>query len=359
MILIAHRGNIYGSDHKNENREEYIMDAVSQGYYVEVDVWCVDNELYLGHDHPQYKTSIGFLKHEKIICHGKNIEVLDILLSNNIHCFSHDSDDAVLTSRCISWLYPGKEKDIKDLKRCIIVMPERKGGEWLEELISLSPYGICSDCVGSIREIEDKIQEDIYTEMRHRNTSLLLRGEYVFDSNLLDNPERSVAIVCRGDLTWKKNVKKYIPLNLPCLRPSTHCTFLLLEGMSGKSYPINNIDYLLSYIRTIPPFEVKFDRLIPVKTGLVICGKSSININKIRENIRNMGYVKNVPYKMDIIHSTVFRWSGEVSHEHIREWLRMIPDETSHYGTLYVEGFDIAECSYLMYPGTFKLITRI
>ena len=30
------------------------------GYYVEIDVWFIDEKLYLGHDYPQYETNLSF-----------------------------------------------------------------------------------------------------------------------------------------------------------------------------------------------------------------------------------------------------------------------------------------------------------
>ena len=39
MKLIAHRGNISGIDSERENSPDYIDEAISQGYDVEIDAW--------------------------------------------------------------------------------------------------------------------------------------------------------------------------------------------------------------------------------------------------------------------------------------------------------------------------------
>ncbi len=57
MILISHRGNTYGPKKELENKPEYILDTLQKGYDVEIDVWSVDKQFYLGHDKPQYKIS--------------------------------------------------------------------------------------------------------------------------------------------------------------------------------------------------------------------------------------------------------------------------------------------------------------
>jgi len=74
MILISHRGNILGKKKQLENNPDYIENALNLGYDVEVDVWSVDKQFYLGHDEPQYKIERSFLQNKKLWCHAKNIE---------------------------------------------------------------------------------------------------------------------------------------------------------------------------------------------------------------------------------------------------------------------------------------------
>ena len=61
MKLIAHRGNINGPNKEKENKPEYIIEAINKGYYVEIDLWLIDDKLYLGHDNPQYVIEETFL----------------------------------------------------------------------------------------------------------------------------------------------------------------------------------------------------------------------------------------------------------------------------------------------------------
>ena len=138
-FLIAHRGNMNGINHNKENHPEYIKAALSKGYYVEIDVWKINSELFLGHDKPQYKISKEFLQNEKLWCHAKNIEALSFMKDNNIHCFFHNNDDYTLTSRGYIWAYIGKEVD----KNTICVLPEKN-----EQKIDFNNcLGICSDYI--------------------------------------------------------------------------------------------------------------------------------------------------------------------------------------------------------------------
>ena len=61
MILISHRGNINGSKPEMENKPEYIQQALDLGYDVEIDVWLIDGNFFLGHDEPQYQVHGTFL----------------------------------------------------------------------------------------------------------------------------------------------------------------------------------------------------------------------------------------------------------------------------------------------------------
>ena len=139
MIFIAHRGNINGPNENEENKPEYILKAIKEGYFVEIDLWKIKDDLYLGHDKPHYKIKIDFLLHikNKLFCHCKNIDALYYLLSNNfnIECFFHDKDECVLTSKNNIWNYTGS----KLTNKSICVMPER-----IDEK-NINCFGICSD----------------------------------------------------------------------------------------------------------------------------------------------------------------------------------------------------------------------
>jgi hypothetical protein len=139
MILIAHRGNINGPNPIEENKPEYLLSTIEKGYHVELDLWYINNKLYLGHDNPQYNINIEFLlsNKDKIFCHCKNIQALHYMIKNShdIEYFFHDNDDYVLTSKNHIWTFPGKELT----KNSICVMPEWVGKK------PINCYGICSD----------------------------------------------------------------------------------------------------------------------------------------------------------------------------------------------------------------------
>jgi hypothetical protein len=140
MIYIAHRGNLNGPHKDNENNPEYLLHAISQGFYVETDLWVINNKLFLGHDNPKYEIHIDFLLNmkDRLFCHCKNIDALYYLIMQypDIECFYHDKDDCVLTSKKRIWNFPGKK--VTDISIC--VMPENSNNTIINDC-----YGICTD----------------------------------------------------------------------------------------------------------------------------------------------------------------------------------------------------------------------
>ena len=141
MYLISHRGNINGIQEKKENNPEYINDAISKGFDVEVDVRFENKHFFLGHDINQYKIDKEFLLNKKIWCHAKTVEALEALEQINAHYFWHEEDDYTITSRGFIWTYPGKEL----LKNSICVLPENF------DYKNIQCKGICSDFIENFK----------------------------------------------------------------------------------------------------------------------------------------------------------------------------------------------------------------
>lgn len=110
MIIISHRGNINGSVPNLENSPNYILNAISLGFDVEIDCWVIGSKIFLGHDIPQYLINYEFLDKikNKIWIHCKNLEALSYFLKTDFNYFWHQSDKYTLTSKKFIWTYPGE-----------------------------------------------------------------------------------------------------------------------------------------------------------------------------------------------------------------------------------------------------------
>jgi len=154
MKLIAHRGNINGPNPLEENKPEYIEEAISQGFDVEIDLRydTLNKKLYLGHDEPQYPTTWFWVGQyiDNLWIHCKNVEALYEFshATSGFNYFWHQDDDFTLTSGNYIWTYPGKSYTPKS----IIVMPEwNMPVEVFTDLKVFNCHGICSDYVGKLK----------------------------------------------------------------------------------------------------------------------------------------------------------------------------------------------------------------
>lgn len=142
MILISHRGNLTGPNPNKENHPDYILNALRQGYEVEIDVWYT-NQLMLGHNTPQYKIDeyLFFITWgQRLWFHCKNIEAINYLKNPSytyLNYFWHENDTITLTSQNYVWAYPGKQPIVNS----IAVMPEIYNDDTSQCI------GICSDYI--------------------------------------------------------------------------------------------------------------------------------------------------------------------------------------------------------------------
>lgn len=139
MIFISHRGNINSINAKDENKPAYILNALKKKFDVEVDIWLKNDMFYLGHDNPEYKVDLCFVKTKGLWFHAKNINSFRELLRLQVICFWHQQDDITLTSNGFIWTYPGKE--LTDNSIC--VLPE------LYKYSNFKCAGFCSNNIQS------------------------------------------------------------------------------------------------------------------------------------------------------------------------------------------------------------------
>jgi len=141
VIIISHRGNIRGPVPDKENRPSYVDCAIGNGYHVEIDIRLINDELWLGHDEPQYKVDHNWLDKRRhyLWLHCKNIEAAKECWS--YHSFCHTSDPFTYTSTEKIWLH---DLSMRIDSNTIIPLIDK---DEVESFISVSenPFGICTD----------------------------------------------------------------------------------------------------------------------------------------------------------------------------------------------------------------------
>ena len=137
MRLIAHRGNMNGPRPEGENVPVSILKTLQAGFDVEVDVWLIGEDFFLGHDRPEHAVGLGLLDNDKVWCHAKSLSVLEGLLLLGVpHVFWHEDDKYTLTSCGKIWTYPGMRVG------SLSILVEPSGLE-----TNLKCYGVCSDYI--------------------------------------------------------------------------------------------------------------------------------------------------------------------------------------------------------------------
>jgi hypothetical protein len=145
MIYISHRGNVNQKNIEFENTIEYIDNAINKDFDVEIDVWYLNNNFYLGHDKPNSHIKLSWLLDNapRLWVHCKNTDALVYLKEHDIfNFFWHQKDKVALTSKQYIWAYPGQQP----ISQSIAVLPEMFNDD-ISQCI-----GICSDIIGSYRD---------------------------------------------------------------------------------------------------------------------------------------------------------------------------------------------------------------
>lgn len=145
MLLISHRGNINSVQPAFENSPHYIDNAILSGYDVEMDVRLINNEIYLGHDEPDYKISLEWLLERKkhLFIHTKNFGVLSYLIDKDLRTFYHQKENHTIINNCnLIWSHELSEANEKSIIPLI-------SKEDIEKQVKIpdNVYGICSDFV--------------------------------------------------------------------------------------------------------------------------------------------------------------------------------------------------------------------
>ena len=110
MKIISHRANLNGPSPETENHPDQINLCISKGYDVEIDLWFINGDYFLGHDNPVYKIPFNFLlqRKERLWVHCKNQDAVFALNNTGFNYFWHQEDDVTLTSHEFIWAYPDK-----------------------------------------------------------------------------------------------------------------------------------------------------------------------------------------------------------------------------------------------------------
>ena len=136
-IYISNRGNLARKDPDEENKPDYIENALGQGVCVKTDVWVIKDRTVTGTEHPSTGINLNIFDKEKLLVQARNPTALLFLLEEGYHCFWRESDNLIMTNRNFILSYAGSI-----FPKSIIMLPEENA------ILTNNEYmGICSDFI--------------------------------------------------------------------------------------------------------------------------------------------------------------------------------------------------------------------
>jgi hypothetical protein len=144
MIFISHRGNIDKIDRSRENTKDYIDEAIQSGYEVEIDIWRINSDLFLGHDNAEKPVKLEWLAERKnsLWIHTKNREAFEFFtfINESYKFFWHTIEPYIFTSNGLIWAHDYNQIEKENL--CIVPLLS------LEQVMSEDVrdwHAICTD----------------------------------------------------------------------------------------------------------------------------------------------------------------------------------------------------------------------
>lgn len=223
--------------------------------------------------------------------------------------------------------------------------------------------------------------ESIYNELIQRNELEIKSNGFGFDPLLLkENDERRCLAIYNNDTMMRYSALDELrhfccdkfpqDVTFGCdgreendnaLLGHLHHTFMQVVSFSqAHLVDIYNVKKIVSVLRdlNIPRYSVTFNMLAVVKSGLIMLGIPSIDVNRYREEFREtmsvLGLPMLEPYKNDIVHSTLFRWSHEPTCEETNRLFEIVQkynqSDKEPLAFLKVDSFTVSKASWKMKP---------
>jgi hypothetical protein len=151
MKIISHRGNLTGPNKSRENSPDYIEEAMTNGYDVEVDLRMKGVDLYLGHDEPQYSITKSWITDRKkmLWVHTKDKESLLYMVHEipDAQFFYHERERYTIVSNGLVWAH---DFSLKLTDKCIVPTLS------LDEIEKYNGRGVYALCTDYVAECERK-----------------------------------------------------------------------------------------------------------------------------------------------------------------------------------------------------------
>jgi len=160
MLYIAYRGLFEGENPQAENTPNQIGLAFNNGFAVMVDVWRVDNKLYLGSDQPITEVSALYLQGKKFWLNLRNSDAQSWFPTQSSRLYPQyfhqtvSSEPYVTVSDGRTWVFSEFQQTPVD-NQSVMCQPEIPD-RGLLSTVHYKNYGVCSMFCKFIKRIRQE-----------------------------------------------------------------------------------------------------------------------------------------------------------------------------------------------------------
>jgi hypothetical protein len=158
MLYISYQGIYDGKDFESANTPNQIGNAFNNGYSCMVDVWRIDNKLYVGSEEAPIEVTEKYLQGNRFWLNARNTDMVNWVAAQprklypNYFSFSNDTESNDATSSGGQIITPGTVP-VSNLS--IIFLPEIED-RGLLSTVKLKCYGVCSVYLNFIKRMRNE-----------------------------------------------------------------------------------------------------------------------------------------------------------------------------------------------------------
>lgn len=159
MLYISYRGVYDGTNYEDANTPNQIGKAFNAGYSCMVDVWRVDNTLYLGSDQPLIQVTEKYLQGKRFWINARNTDMQTWITAQSSTLYPNyfwfntpNPPPAYVTASNGKLITPGT---VPINNNSVIYLPEVSDRSFLTT-VHLRCYGVCSTNLSFIKRIRNE-----------------------------------------------------------------------------------------------------------------------------------------------------------------------------------------------------------
>jgi hypothetical protein len=159
MFYISYQGIFDGSNYEDANTPKQIGKALSAGFSVNIDVWRIDNKLFVGNNQPTIEVTERYIQGNRFWINAKNADMQDWIETQSSRLYpnyfwfqSPTPPPAYTTASNGKLITPGT---VPINSNSVMYLPEIDDRS-LFTMVKVRAYAICSTYLTTIRRMRNE-----------------------------------------------------------------------------------------------------------------------------------------------------------------------------------------------------------